>query len=150
MFLLLYLAIVTFAFDKKWLRPMGDVEWSTFSQATEKAQRRKLPILGFFSGLECAQCSSYFEMFNYHPTFKQIAKRFVLAALDETDPSYNMSPLDQEGYSPKFVFFDSHGKILDFSGYDDPLHKYFCTNIEFLLEKMGDVDDYAFDHKDEL
>ena len=148
--LLFVLVVLVFSYDKKWEEYMGTTQWTSFSEALDNAKRRDLPILGFYIGLECNLCHNYLRMFAQYPKFREAAKRFVLAAVDETDPYYNMEPLDLEQYTPKFVFFDSNGKMLDFVNEDYPQQKYFYSNIESILNRMEEVDDYIYDQKHDL
>ncbi|EKE37582.1 hypothetical protein ENU1_192970 [Entamoeba nuttalli P19] len=141
---------LSFAYDKKWEPYMGELRWYSYEEALEAAQRRKLPILAFFGGLECEQCGTYYQVFDQHPRFKALAKRFILCGLDETDVYYHMEPFNKEEYSPKFAFFDSNGKLLPFDSYDDDEHKYFYSNIDLVINAMEDVDDYMADYQQEL
>ena len=150
--ILLFLLVLTtvFSYDKKWEEYMGKTQWYSFAEALEHAKRRELPVLGFYIGLECNLCHNYLKMFSYHPKFREVSKKFILAALDETDPYYNMDPIDVEHYTPKFVFFDSNGKLLDFTNENNPDQKYFYSNIESILNAMEEVDDYLYDMKHDL
>ena len=151
LFLFFCFIISVFSYDQKWEENMGELKWNSFDQALEEAKRRQLPILGFFIGLDCKLCPNYLRMFSAYPKFKEMAKRFVLAAVDETDPFYNMEPLAHEQYTPKFAFYDNNGKMLDYDNEDEfPNQKYFYSNIESILSVMEDVDDYIYEKKHEL
>ena len=138
LFLTLFIAV--FSYERKWQKDMGKLQWHSFDEALELAKRRELPILGFFMGTECELCPNYLRMFDAFPRFRDLSKKFILAALDETDPYFNMSELEDEHYTPKFVFFDQNGEMLPYVGFEKPEYKYFYSNIEAILNTMEEVD----------
>ena len=143
MFLLLL--SLTLAFDPSLASNFHGLTWLTWSQGTEAARRRQLPILAMFVDAACTNCPRYFLAMAQHPEFRTFSRNFILVLLDESDPYYNMEPLANEDYAPRFAFFSPAAKLLPFHSYQSSEFKYFYANIDQLVDAMHDVDDDLYD-----